>query len=152
MKKLRNPIEDNEEFQKNDNSDVILIVKNFIEKFGFDQGFDSLERINFAFDLILEEVQELAAAIYERDPEETVDALGDISWLCDKLMIQLGVDPIIVRNEIGRANMTKERGVKPGREQSHGYDVIKPTGWQPPNHSNNWGKLEEIYNGDSKRI
>lgn len=124
--------------------EMIQIVQSFIEKFGFNKGFDSIEKIDFAFDLILEEVQELYAAICEKDAEEIVDALGDITWLCDKLMLQLEVDPKEVRAEIGRANMTKERGIKPGREQSGGYDVIKPEGWKEPVHFSNHGKLDAI--------
>jgi len=124
---------------------MIQVVKDFINKFGFDKDFNKPERIDFAFDLILEEVQELYAAMCEKNAEEIVDALGDISWLCDKLMIQLEVDPEKVRAEIGRANMTKERGIKPGREQSGGYDVIKPEGWKAPDHSDNHGKIDAIY-------
>lgn len=124
---------------------MLQIIRDFIEKFGFDKDFNKYERVDFAVDLIVEEVQELAAAVMNRDPEETVDALGDISWLCDKMMLQLEIDPVLVRKEIGRANMTKERGTKKGREQSGGYDVIKPIGWKGPNHSNNHGKLTEIY-------
>lgn len=121
------------------------VVQEFIEKFGFNRGFDNKKKLDFAFDLILEEVQELYAAIVEENPEELVDALGDISWLCDKFMLQLEVDPVKVREEIGRANLAKERGVKKGREQSGGFDVIKPEGWIPPNHKGNHGKLNAIF-------
>jgi hypothetical protein len=41
--------------------------------------------------------------------------------------------------------MSKVRGIKPGREQSGGFDVIKPEGWKGPNHEDNHGKLREIF-------
>lgn len=119
-------------------------VQQFIEKFGFDQGFDSLEKLDFAISLITEEYNELLKAREEKDPEELIDALGDMSWLIDKLMLQLNVDPERVRSEIARANLSKERGVKPTRPNSGGFDVIKPEGWVGPDHSQNHGKLDGI--------
>lgn len=124
---------------------MLAMVKMFIEKFGFDRDFDSIEKIDFALDLISEEYHEVMDAYKERDAEEFVDGLGDLSWLIDKLMLQLEIDPLKVREEIGRANLSKERGIKPGREQSGGFDVIKPRGWKGPNHSDNHGKLDEIF-------
>jgi len=134
---------------------MIRIIKDFIKKFGFDKGFNTREKLSFAIDLIEEEVRELRIAFDNNDPEEIVDALGDILWLVLKLMIQLGISPFIVIKEIGRSNMEKIRGVKPGREQSAGFDVIKPVQehvdkglaekvWTAPNHSGNWGKLAAI--------
>lgn len=125
---------------------MLQVVKDFIEKFNFNVGFNSRERYDFAIQLIEEEVGELREAFNNSDPEEIVDALGDISWLCDKLMIQSGVDPEKVRAEIGRANLSKERGVKPGREQSGGFDVMKPEGWKAPDHTGNHGNIKEIIN------
>jgi predicted HAD superfamily Cof-like phosphohydrolase len=120
-------------------------IRAFIKKFGFDKDFDSLEKVEFAFDLISEEFEELENALEELNAEEFIDALGDLSWLCNKLMYQLDVDPDRVYSEIGLANLTKERGIKEGREQSGGFDVIKPIGWKSPDHSNNHGKLDDIF-------
>jgi predicted HAD superfamily Cof-like phosphohydrolase len=121
----------------------------FIEKFNFKLKADDpniYEKLNFAVNgLIGEEYMELKKALEEGDPEEIVDALGDISWLCIKLMMQLGVNPQFVFDEIGNANLTKERGIKPGREQSGGFDVIKPKGWEPPNHEGNHGILDDVF-------
>lgn len=120
-------------------------VKKFIKKFRFDRDFDSYEKLEFAIDvLIREEFEELIDALRKRNAEGIVDALGDIVWLCIKLMFQLKISPRKVFNEIGRANLSKERGVKPGRESSGGYDVIKPEGWVEPYHYDNHGKLDEL--------
>lgn len=119
-------------------------VKKFIKKFRFDHDFDE-KKLDFAINvLIREEMNELFDALERRDSEEIVDALGDIVWLCIKLMFQLRISPRKVFDEIGRANLSKERGVKPGRESSGGFDVIKPEGWKGPDHSDNHGILDEI--------
>lgn len=123
-------------------------IKKFVEKFSFKLDKSTpIEKIDFAVrGLILEEVNELLDALDNKDSEEFIDALGDISWLCNKLLIQLDVNPHLVYKEIGEANLSKERGIKPGREQSGGFDVIKPDGWKGPDHSNNHGILDEIFN------
>jgi hypothetical protein len=41
--------------------------------------------------------------------------------------------------------MSKERGIKKGREQSGGFDVIKPEGWVAPNHGDNYGNLPTLF-------
>lgn len=124
---------------------VFDYLEKFIDKFQFKKDFNTLEKLDFAIrGLILEEVNELLDAYDSKDPEEIVDALGDISWLCIKLMYQLDVDPHKVFDEIGQANLSKERGIKPGREQSGGFDVVKPVGWKGPDHNDNHGKLSKI--------
>lgn len=124
---------------------MIQVVRDFVKKFGFDKDFNSLERVDFAVSLITEEYNELLAAREAKDPEEFIDALGDMSWLIDKLMIQLNVDPGRVRNEIGSANLAKVRGTKSTRPNSGGYDVIKPKSWKPPSHKGNHGTLDELF-------
>lgn len=125
---------------------VFDYLQKFIKKFQFKEDFDSIERVDFAINtLIMEEVDELQLAFQNCDAEETIDALGDLAWLCIKLMYQLDVDPHKVFEEIGKANLSKERGIKKGREHSGGYDVMKPKGWKPPSHKDNHGRLDEIY-------
>ena len=120
--------------------------RKFVYKFDFHKDFNTLEKLDFAIHgLIMEEVGEMLKAHEEKDAEELIDALGDIAWLCVKLMYQLDVDPYKVFQEIGKANLSKERGIKPGREQSGGFDVIKPKGWKGPDHSKNHGRLDGIY-------
>lgn len=92
---------------------------------------------------IREEFEELVEAWQRGDMEEVVDALGDLSWHCDKAFEMLGIDGQEVRNEIGRANLSKELGIKPGREHAT-QDVIKPEGWVAPSHEGNHGVLDEI--------
>lgn len=123
-------------------------VEQFVTKFGMklDENDPQAKQkfIDNAKIFIQEEFNELIEAIEHEDIEEIVDALGDIHWLAEKGMIMAGIDYHQVRKEIARANLSKELGVKPGRENAI-KDVIKPEGWIGPNHSNNWGILPNIF-------
>jgi len=127
---------------------MINYVQEFIDKFEMKLNIeDPLAKQKFidnAEIFIREEFNELIDAVSTGDIEEIVDALGDISWLVDKGMLMAGIDPVEVRAEIGRANLSKEIGVKPGREHAI-KDVIKPLGWKGPNHEGNYGRLKEIF-------
>lgn len=122
-------------------------VKEFVKKFkmGIDpKSPDAFQRLDDHIKIFMaEEFQELNDAWARGDSEEVVDALGDISWHCDKAFEMLGIDPQKVRDEIGRANLSKEPGVKPGREAAL-IDVIKPEGWVGPDHSDNHGILDDV--------
>ena len=124
-------------------------VKEFVKKFNMalEPGhIDNEKIINDHIHMFMEEeFQELKDAWAAGDMEEIVDALGDISWHCDKAFELLNVDGQKVRDEIGRANLSKELGVKPGREEAL-RDVIKPEGWVGPDHSDNHGRLPEVLN------
>lgn len=123
-------------------------VEQFVAKFGMklDENDPQAKQkfIDNANIFIREEFNELLEAIEHEDIEEIVDALGDIHWLAEKGMIMAGVDHSLVREEIARANLSKEIGVKPGRENAV-KDVIKPEGWESPDHSGNWGVLPKIF-------
>lgn len=125
-------------------------IRMFLDRFGFADNQLTLEQLDFEIQiLITEEFDELVLAHKEGDAEEVIDALGDLSWLCIKLMKQLDVDPVKVFNQIGTANMSKKRGTKSTRPDSDGFDVVKPEGWKPPDHRDNHGDLDEIYSTTS---
>ena len=48
-------------------------------------------------------------------------------------------------DEVHAANMAKKRGVKEGREQSGGWDLIKPKDWRGPKHEGNTGFISDIF-------
>lgn len=126
-------IKDNEKFQ---------------EKFGFDKEPFTQEKMLFRNDLLSEEFSEIQTAIAEQNPEEWVDGHIDLIVIALGNLHLAGVDVQKAWDEVVRANMSKERGVKPGREQSGGYDVIKPEGWVGPNHEDNHGVLDDIFKKD----
>ena len=140
MEKLRNPIEDNEAFQT---------------KYGFDQEPMTPEKLEFRMSLLLEEFQESMAAYMQHNAEELVDGHIDLIVIALGNLYLAGIDVNQAWSEVFEKNMQKIRGVKPGRDNSNGFDVRKPTQkdvdegltdkvWESPNHSNNVGILKEI--------
>ena len=119
-------------------------VKKWHRKFKFHKEPMTIEKLMFRLDLQTEEHDELAQAIYDKNAEEIVDALIDGIWIACGTLDLLGVDFDKAFSEVARANNMKERGIKPGREQSKGFDVIKPTNWVGPDHSDNHGVLDDI--------
>jgi len=104
------------------------------------------ERLEFRFKLLEEEFTELQVARQNADAEETVDALVDIVVIALGTLELAGVDATRAWNEVHRANMTKIRGAKPGRE-SDGWDLYKPLNWVAPSHEDNHGKLPKLLKG-----
>lgn len=124
-----NPIEDNVEFQT---------------KYEFDKEPLTYEKLKFRMDLLKEEFGETSDAFKDSDAEEWVDGHIDLIVIALGNLHLAGVDIKKAWREVFRANMSKVRGVKPGREQSGGFDVIKPEGWVAPSHQDNHGKLDDI--------
>ena len=123
-------IEDNLEFQK---------------KYGFDKDEFNKKRLEFRIDLLTEEFQETHAAFMQKNSEELVDGLIDMMVIILGTLSLSKVDIEKAWKEVFRANMSKVRGVKPGREHSGGVDVYKPEGWIGPDHTDNHGILDEIF-------
>ena len=115
--------------------------------------FDKMDKeklrkfLKFRAECIQEEVDELDQAVRgkEVDAEETVDALIDICVFAIGTLDLFGVDGHRAWREVYEANMAKEVGIKKERPNPFGLpDLVKPSGWQPPSHVGNYGKLEDI--------
>lgn len=112
------------------------------------QKFDSVMLrtfLRFRLDFLHEELQETEKAAQSGiplDQEEIVDGLIDLCVVAIGTLDALGVDPHEAWNEVHKANMTKEVGVKPSRPNPLGLpDLIKPEGWVGPSHDGNYGHL-----------
>ena len=112
------------------------------------QKFDSVMLrtfLRFRLDFLHEELQETEKAAQSGiplDQEEIVDGLIDLCVVAIGTLDALGVDPHEAWNEVHKANMTKEVGVKPSRPNPLGLpDLIKPEGWIGPSHDGNYGYL-----------
>jgi len=109
--------------------------------------YDLLKKY-LAFRLLMtyEELGEtLSAATVQGDSEEVVDGLIDLCVFAIGTLDVMGVDAYKAWDEIHRANMIKEPGVKPGRPNKFGMpDLIKQEGWVGPDHTGNHGYLPEI--------
>lgn len=107
---------------------------------------DILKRyLEFRIDFLKEELDETEAALITTNSEEIVDGLIDLCVVAIGTLDAFGVDPYKAWNEILRANLSKEVGVKPERPNPMGLpDLIKPEDWEGPDHSDNHGKLNNI--------
>lgn len=127
-------------------TDMIKDVQEFITKFGFDSEPMTLKKLDFRVELAEEEHEETLVAFDLKDSEEFVDGNIDTIVIAIGNLILAGVDVEKAWKEVQRANMSKARGVKDNRPHSGGFDVVKPEGWVGPDHSENHGQLELIFN------
>lgn len=118
-------------------------------KYGFNQSPLTIEKLHFRGEQIEEELAEYGAALSQGDSEGMVDALIDITVFALGTLAIAGVDIQEAWDEVHLANMTKERGIKPGREQSGGWDLIKPDDWSAPDHAGNTGFISDVFSSSA---
>jgi predicted HAD superfamily Cof-like phosphohydrolase len=98
--------------------------------------------LKFRVSLLQEEMRESIQALESDNNEEFVDAMVDIVVVALGNLHIFGVDTQKAWDEVNRANLSKEIGIKESRPNPLGLpDMIKPTGWQGPDHSGNTGVL-----------
>jgi hypothetical protein len=98
--------------------------------------------LEFRLKFLNEELRETEAAFTNRDAEEIVDGLIDLCVVAIGTLDAFGVDANKAWNEVLKANLSKEVGIKPERPNPLGLpDLVKPEGWQAPNHEDNHGKF-----------
>jgi len=114
-------------------------------KYGFNHEPLDSDKLAFRLDQIEEEQDELVTAFAKGDAEGVVDALVDIVVFSLGTLAIAGVDVQKAWDKVHAANMAKERGVKKGREQSGGWDLIKPKDWRGPEHGDNTGFISDIF-------
>lgn len=105
---------------------------------------DTLKKfLQFRIDFLMEELTELRSA---ENSEDVVDALIDLCVVAIGTLDGFGVDAHKAWDEVLKANMTKETGIKASRPNPLGLpDLIKPEGWVGPSHSGNYGFLKKIF-------
>ena len=132
-------------------------VKRFQEKFGHaylgPARLPDAEMAMFRLRFLAEEVSELGRALgfevvtvikplteiqtdtLEKRLEDALDALADLDYVVKGTVHQLGLADVFwfAWNRVHNANMKKVPGVKDTR--GYAKDVIKPPGWEPPNHA-----------------
>ena len=98
--------------------------------------------LNFRADFLQEELDETKRAIMAGDAEEIVDGLIDLCVVAIGTLDAFNVDGNKAWDEVLKANMQKEVGVKESRPNPLGLpDLIKPEGWKAPSHKGNYGDL-----------
>lgn len=122
------------------------VINEFSSKYGFDERPIDEDLINHRFYLVTEEYAELVTAFNKQNAEEIVDAIIDLMWNLRMLLKVSNVDFEKALNEVARANMSKKLGYNNKRKESCSYDLIKPEGWVPPDHTGNHGVLDIVWN------
>ena len=127
-------------------NDIYMMHNKYGVREWFEKNKDDKELMRkylmFRMLMINEELHETLQALNTGNSEEIVDGLIDLCVFAIGTLDVFGVDANKAWDEIYRANMDKKAGVKPGRPNPFGLpDLLKPGGWQPPNHEDNHGDL-----------
>jgi len=127
-------------------NDIYMMHNKYGVREWFEQNKDDKELMRkylmFRMLMINEELHETLQAVNTGNSEEIVDGLIDLCVFAIGTLDVFGVDANKAWDEIYRANMDKKAGVKPGRPNPFGLpDLLKPGGWQGPNHEDNHGDL-----------
>jgi len=102
--------------------------------------------LQFRVRFLREELEETAKAVDFEDEKEIVDGLIDLCVVAIGTLDAFDVDSHKAWDEVHDKNMQKEPGVKPGRPNPLGLpDLIKPAGWEGPNHEGNTGHFSLLF-------
>ena len=75
-----------------------------------------------------------------------VDGIIDLCVFAIGTLEVFGVDANKAWDEVYRANMSKEVGIKEGRPNPLGLpDLVKPEGWTGPEHKGNHGNITDSF-------
>ena len=130
--------------------DWVKDIKDMQTKYGtrewVEKNPQQLKRfLEFRIDFLKEELEETESALINMDSEEVVDGLIDLCVVAIGTLDAFGVNPYKAWDEVLRANMAKEVGVKESRPNPLGMpDLTKPEDWEGPSHIDNHGKLNDI--------
>lgn len=101
--------------------------------------------LKFRIDFLQEELDETKKAYETMDGEEIVDGLIDLCVVAIGTLDAFGVNAYKAWDEVLKANMSKNVGVKEGRPNPLGLpDLMKPEGWKAPSHEGNHGIFDDL--------
>jgi len=104
------------------------------------------EYMEFRIGMMQEELDETKQAFKDNNPEEMVDGIIDLCVFAIGTLEVFGVDANKAWDEVYKANMSKEVGIKEGRPNPLGLpDLVKPEGWTGPNHEGNHGNITDSF-------
>jgi len=128
--------------------DWVKDINEMHAKFGVHEAVEKMgatkmsQFLGFRLNFLSEELNETGKAAQEADVEELVDGLIDLCVVAIGTLDAFGVDAHKAWDEVLKANMSKEVGVKESRPNPLGLpDLIKPEDWVGPSHEGNTGKL-----------
>ena len=102
--------------------------------------------MEFRIGMMQEELDETKNAFEKKDAEEMVDGIIDLCVFAIGTLEVFGVDANKAWDEVYKANMSKEVGIKEGRPNPLGLpDLVKPEGWTGPVHEDNCGNIADSF-------
>ena len=102
--------------------------------------------MEFRIGMMQEELDETKNAYKENNAEEMVDGIIDLCVFAIGTLEVFGVDANKAWDEVYKANMSKEVGIKQGRPNPLGLpDLVKPKGWKGPSHEDNHGNITDSF-------
>ena len=102
--------------------------------------------MQFRLGMMQEELDETKKAFKEKDAPEMVDGMIDLCVFAIGTLEVFGVDASKAWDEVYKANMSKEVGIKEGRPNPLGLpDLMKPDDWQGPVHEDNCGNISDSF-------
>jgi hypothetical protein len=102
--------------------------------------------MDFRIKMMQEELDETRAAFENKNEEEVVDGIIDLCVFAIGTLEVFGVDANKAWDQVYKANMSKEVGIKEGRPNPLGLpDLVKPEGWEGPTHEGNHGNITDSF-------
>jgi len=102
--------------------------------------------MQFRIGMMQEELDETKNAFEKKDAEEMVDGIIDLCVFAIGTLEVFGVDAEKAWDEVYKANMSKEVGIKKGRPNPLGLpDLVKPKDWKGPSHEGNHGNISDSF-------
>lgn len=92
-------------------------------------------RLKASLEAFKEEDTEFTSATMDGDVLEAADALIDGIYFRLGRLVEMGVPPAVVFDEVQKANMGKVPGDLSKRPGWNGKDAVKPEGWTGPDHT-----------------
>jgi len=123
-------------------------ISDMHKKFGVNPVIRSLDEqklysfLEFRIRFLEEELNEMKNS---KEVDDIVDALIDLCVVAIGTLDAFDVDAYKAWDEVHKANMAKEVGIKASRPNPLGLpDLIKPKGWVAPEHKDNVGLLSKL--------
>ena len=102
--------------------------------------------MEFRIGMMQEELNETKEAFELKDAPGMVDGIIDLCVFAIGTLEVFGVDANKAWDEVYRANMANEVGIKEGRPNPLGLpDLKKPDDWQGPVHEDNCGNISDSF-------
>jgi predicted HAD superfamily Cof-like phosphohydrolase len=118
--------------------DILDFQQKFNVPFAISPSLLEGEMFEFRTKFLQEELNEFIEAHQTNDLELALDSLVDLAVVLYGTAQIMGITHecwVEAWNEVHRANMSKERAVSASQsKRGTAYDIIKPEGWQAPDH------------------